>query len=91
MRAVLLAALVAFCAPAWAQDTTTTPPKAGDARARASAPAVPKGKARAEPTAAQKEQALNAEAKKAREESERRMKERDRKLERAIGTICRGC
>ena len=66
--------------------------------ATAAPPAPAKGRAAAAPapalTPAQiaaREKALDAEAKKAREESERRMQTRDRNLQGLMKSICKGC
>ena len=65
--------------------------------APAAMPAPAKGRAAAPAPAltpaqiAAREKALDAEAKKAREESERRMQARDRKLEGLMKSICKGC
>ena len=63
----------------------------------AATPAPAKGRAAAPAPAltpaqiAAREKALDAEAKKAREESERRMQARDRKLQGLMKSICKGC
>lgn len=78
--------------PAAAQAQTAAPAKPGTPpKVRASTPTPAAAEKAGAPTAAEKEATLNAEAKKARDDSERRMKERDRKLERALKTICTGC
>jgi 3-hydroxyisobutyrate dehydrogenase-like beta-hydroxyacid dehydrogenase len=66
--------------------TPSSPARTTPSKGRAAAPAQTPAQA-----AAAKEAALNAEAKKAREEQERRMKERDRKLEGLMKSICKGC
>jgi 3-hydroxyisobutyrate dehydrogenase len=76
--------------------------KPGTPAATPSAPNAARGRGRAAATPAQaaatpaqaaaaKEAALDAQAKKAREEQERRIKERDRKLEGLMKSICKGC
>lgn len=55
------------------------------AKGRAAAPALTPAQIAA------REKALDAEAKRAREESERRMQARDRKLEGLMKSICKGC
>jgi hypothetical protein len=100
------AAFIAFSGLAFAQSTPVSPAPAIGAAAEskpgtpaATSPATPGGAARGKgrvtatpaQTAAAKEAALDAQAKKAREEQERRIKERDRKLEGLMKSICRGC
>ncbi|MFL5055198.1 MAG: hypothetical protein ACJ8DE_08120 [Microvirga sp.] len=91
MRLLLVAALVLMAGAAVAQ--TASKPSA----ATAATPAPAKGRAATPAPAltpaqiAAREKALDAEAKKAREESERRMQARDRKLEGLMKSICKGC
>ncbi len=64
---------------------TAATPAPAIGRAAAPAPALTPAQIAA------REKALDAEAKKAREESERRMQARDRKLEGLMKSICKGC
>ena len=90
MRLILVAALVLMAGAAVAQTASkpsaaTPAPAKGRAAAPAPAPALTPAQIAA------REKALDAEAKKAREESERRMQARDRKLEGLMKSICKGC
>jgi hypothetical protein len=91
MRLLLVAAIVLTAGAAAAQ--TASKPSA----AMAATPAPAKGRAATPAPAltpaqiAAREKALDAEAKKAREESERRMQARDRKLQGLMKSICKGC
>jgi hypothetical protein len=97
MRVLLVAASVALAGAAFAQGAPSgpTPGAAPSAAPSASGAARGKGGAAVAPNPAQaaaaREAALDAQAKKAREEQERRIKERDRKLQGLMGSICRGC
>jgi hypothetical protein len=89
MRLLLVAALVLMAGAAVAQ--TASKPSA--ATAASPAPGKGRGPGTVLPPAqiAAREKALDAEAKKAREESERRMQARDRKLQGLMKSICKGC
>ena len=88
MRLLLVAALVLMAGAAVAQTASkpsAATPAPAKGRAAAPAPALTPAQIAA------REKALDAEAKKAREESERRMQARDRKLEGLMKSICKGC
>ena len=105
MRFLLIAALITLSDTAFAQGAPApSSTSGGTAESKLDAPiaATPsapsttaRGRGRATATPAQaaaaREATLDAQAKKAREEQERRIKERDRKLQGLMKSICKGC
>jgi hypothetical protein len=107
MRAPVILLLIAFAGSAFAQSAgapaSSGAPAASAAPAAASPPAAAPAPAtsgrsttpgRRQPTQAAaptKEQTLDQQAKKARDEQEKRMKARDLQMERAMKSICKGC
>ena len=102
MRIFLPILLIAFGGGAFAQGAAAPAPSetpaAGAAPSAAPAPPATSGRSttpgRQQPAkvaAPTKEQVLDQQAKKARDEQEKRMLERDRKMQRFMQSICRGC
>ena len=101
MRATLVLLLVAATSAAVAQDqaapgtsspTASSPISSGPGSLSPIRPAPGATKRQpAQAAAAVSEQTLDQQAKKAREEQERRMRDRDRRLERSMKSICTGC